>query len=50
MDKCLEYYTTNYKYLLAENVEKILTLFFSYGVSTEKLIEFLPCAVEVINR
>lgn len=50
LDKCLEYYTKNYKYLLAENVEKILTLFFSNGISTEKFIEFLPCAVEIINR
>lgn len=50
LDKCLEYYTKNYKYLLAENVEKILTLFFLYGVNSEKLIEFLPYATEIINR
>lgn len=50
LDKCLEYYIINYKYLLADNVEKILSLFFSFGINNEKLIEFLPCATEIINR
>lgn len=50
LNKCLEYCMKNYKYMLAENIEKILTLFFLYGASSEKLIEFLPYATEVINR
>ncbi|VVC40572.1 RAP domain,FAST kinase-like protein, subdomain 2 [Cinara cedri] len=50
LDKCLKYYIKNHKYLLAENVEKILTLFFSFGINSEKYMEFLPCAVEIINR
>lgn len=50
LDKCLEYYIKYNKYLLAENVEKILTHFFSYGVNSEHFIEFLPYASEIINR
>lgn len=50
LDKCLEYYTKNYKYILAENVEKMLTHLFLYGVTSEKLIEFLPHATKIINR
>lgn len=50
LDKCLEYYTKNYKYLLAENIEKIMSLFFSYGINSEKFINFLPYASEIINR
>lgn len=50
LDKCLEYYIKNYKYLLAENIEKILTLFYIHGTNSETFIAFLPCAVEIINR
>lgn len=50
VDKCVDYYIKNYKYILAENVEKILSLFFLYGVNSEKFVEFLPCATEIINR
>ncbi|CAI6366545.1 unnamed protein product [Macrosiphum euphorbiae] len=50
LDKCLKYLIKNHKYLLAENVEKILTVFFLYGVNSEKFIEFLPYATEIINR
>lgn len=50
LDKCLQYYTKNYKYLLADNIEKILTFFFSYGVNSEKFMQFLPYASEIINR
>jgi len=50
LDKCLEYYIINSKYLLAENVEKMLSLFFTFGINSEKFIEFLPCAAEIINR
>jgi len=50
LDKCLKYFIKNHEYLLAENVEKILTVFFLYGVNSEKFIEFLPYATEIINR
>ncbi|XP_022168362.1 FAST kinase domain-containing protein 1, mitochondrial isoform X1 [Myzus persicae] len=50
LDKCLKYLIKNHKYLLAENVEKILTVFFLYGVNSEKFMEFLPYATEIINR
>lgn len=50
LDKCLDYYSKNYSFLLAENIEKILTLFFSYGVNSEQFMQFLPYASEIINR
>lgn len=50
LEKCLEYNIKNHKYLLAENVEKILTLFFLEGYRNEKLIEFLPYAAEIIEK
>lgn len=50
MNSCADYCLKNHKYLLAENVEKLLTHFFIQGVSSNKFSEFLPLASEIINR
>jgi len=31
-------------------LKKYYLCFFSFGINSEKLIEFLPCATEIINR
>ncbi|XP_050441714.1 FAST kinase domain-containing protein 1, mitochondrial [Adelges cooleyi] len=50
MNSCAEYCLNNHKYILADNVEKLLTLFYTLGVHDEKFLEFLPYGAEIINR
>ncbi|XP_050530459.1 uncharacterized protein LOC126899510 isoform X2 [Daktulosphaira vitifoliae] len=50
MNSCADYCLRNHNYLLAENVEKLLTHFFIQGVSSDKFSEFLPHASGIINR